>query len=118
MKRIRFGALFIVCFINLAYAVEALAETSGEKFSMENIEQSTIADIKRFRKAAEQGNIDAQFTLGKCYYNGYGVTQSYTDAVKWYRKAAMQGDARAQNNLGLCYYNGEGVEQSYTEASK
>ena len=62
MKRIRFGALFIVCFINLAYAVEALAETSGEKFSMENIEQSTIADIKRFRKAAEQGNIDAQFT--------------------------------------------------------
>ena len=63
--------------------------------------------IPLFQKAAESGNIDAQYWLGRCFYNGLSVKKDYSQAVYWYRKAAEQGDAAAQNNLGLCYEDGD-----------
>ena len=55
--------------------------------------------MKWYRKAAEQGDADAQYNLGISYDRGEGVPQDYVEAVKWYRKAAEQGDADAQNKL-------------------
>ena len=46
---------------------------------------------EQWRKAAEQGNVTAQFILGACYDNGEGVTEDKIEAAKWYRKAAEQG---------------------------
>ena len=74
--------------------------------------------VKWFRKAAEQGHTFAQYNLGVCYYNGWGVPQDYSEAVKWYRKAAVQGYADAQCNLGYCYHSGQGVPKDYSEAVK
>jgi len=73
---------------------------------------------QEFRKAAEQGELSAQFMLGRMYRWGKGVPQDYAEAVKWYRKAAEKGDVRAQNNLGLMYMTGQGVELNYIEAHK
>ena len=73
---------------------------------------------KWLRKAAEQGDADAQYNLGVCYDNGRGVPQDYAEAVKWYRKAAEQGDADAQYNLGVCYIFGRGVKRDCEEAEK
>lgn len=42
-------------------------------------------------KAAEQGESNAQYSLGVCYEGGYGFTQSDEDAVKWYTISANQG---------------------------
>ena len=64
-----------------------------------------------YRKAAEQGHAEAQFTLGGMYYEGEGVTRDYGQAAAWFRKAAEQGDARAQFTLGGMYYEGKGVPQ-------
>ena len=69
----------------------------------------TAALTEQYRKAAEQGNADAQFNLALMYDNGEGVTQDYAEAVKWYRKAAEQGVADAQQNLGYKYDMGQGV---------
>ncbi len=73
--------------------------------------------IPFIREAAEKGNAEAQFRLGWCYRNGYGLTKSDTEAIKWYHKAAEQGHAQAQNNLGFCYKHGLGVAKNYTEAA-
>ena len=79
----------------------------------------TNKDVKKFLiKAAEKGNVTAQYNLGKCYYNGEGVNQDYAEAARWYRKAAEQGAAAAQCDLGICYYYGQGVKQDYGEAVK
>jgi hypothetical protein len=64
------------------------------------------------RKAAEQGNANAQAALGMMYANGQGVPQDYAQALFWYRKAAEQGESSAQNNLGVMYANGQGVPRS------
>ena len=75
-----------------------------------------MENLKELIQLAEKGDADAQFNLGKIYYDGKGVEKSYEQAVYWWAKAAEQGYAKAQNNLGVCYYWGEGVEQSYEQA--
>jgi TPR repeat protein len=70
------------------------------------------------REAAEQGDAEAQWELGRRYEHGTGVDQDQTEAVKWYRKAAEQGHVLAQFFLGICYHYGLGVEQDKTEAVK
>ena len=72
--------------------------------------------VTAYRKAAEQGNADAQFNVGVMYANGRGVPQDYAQARDWYRKAAEQGNADAQFNVGVMYANGQGVPQDYGQA--
>jgi TPR repeat protein len=78
--------------------------------------QNKLESIKWYRKAAEQGDAEAQFNLGVRYANGDGVTKDQSEAVMWYRKAAEQGNAEAQFNLGVCYANGDGVTKDQSEA--
>ena len=74
------------------------------------------ANISELKNKAEQGNAEAQYSLGVCYRCGDGVEKNVEEAVKWYRKSAEQGYARAQHNLGICYYNGDGVIQNNVKA--
>ena len=71
--------------------------------------------VEWFRKAAAQGNADAQYNLGVMYSNGQGVKQDYKKAVEWFRKAAAQGNADAQYNLGVMYSNGQGGPHDFAE---
>ena len=80
------------------------------------VKKDSTEAVNWYRKAAEQGDADAQFNLGVCYEYGYGITQDSTEAVNWYRKAAEQGNADAQYNLGTCYQEGIGVDQNNTKA--
>ena len=67
-------------------------------------------------KAAEQGHINAQFSIGTRYATGRGVQQDDVEAVAWFRQAAEQGHIEAKNNLGVMYAEGRGVPQDYVEA--
>jgi len=58
-----------------------------------------IQDFETTKRAAEQGDADAQFALGEMYANGQGVARDETEAMKWYRKAAAQGYKLAQAAL-------------------
>ena len=64
------------------------------------------ASVRSVQNLAEQGDAEAQISLGIMYDYGRGVPEDDTEAVKWYRKAAEQGVAKAQYNLGVMYTNG------------
>ena len=68
------------------------------------------------RHVAEQGDADAQNTLGLMYGTGRGVPRDAAEAVRWFRLAAEQGRADAQNTLGLMYGTGLGVPLDAAEA--
>ncbi len=70
------------------------------------------------RPLADQGNADAQFSLGDMYLQGHFVQKDYAKAVKWFRLAADQGNGNAQTALGAIYAEGKVVSQDYTEAVK
>ena len=83
--------------------------------------------IAGIRRLADQGDVDAQFTLGTIYSfsqiiyaNGgrAGPESDPAEAAKWYRLAAGQGHAIAQNNLGGMYAYGRGVPKNDAEAVK
>ena len=80
--------------------------------------QNTELDYLAQRKAAEQGDVEAQFNLAGMYAEGLGVAKDEAEATKWYRKAAEQGDIDAQFNLGGRYVDGRGVEKNEVEAVK
>lgn len=82
----------------------------------QRISKDAVMSARYFRMAADQGNPDAQFSLGLAYEQGLGVPVNLTEAGRLFRLAAKQGHSGAQNNLGLLYSKGEGVIRSYGKA--
>jgi len=68
-----------------------------------------------YKKAAEQGHIQAQYFLGKLYNFGEGeeVRQDFKLAVYWLTKAAEQGHIQAQYLLGHMYEYDDEPPQDY-----
>ena len=54
--------------------------------------------VKWYRKAAEQGKVEAQFNLGMMYYYGHGVPEDYVESYMWLNLAAAQGTEEAKRN--------------------
>jgi TPR repeat protein len=61
-----------------------------------------------YRKAAEQGNAEAQYELGFLYLTGDGLTKNEDEAKVWLAKAAKQGDS---NTLAA-------IDREYVEAGR
>ena len=81
------------------------------------ISESNFTEAFKYcKKAAEQGEVHAQYNLGNMYADGKGVKQDYFKAFEWYQKAAEQGNADAQCFLGFMYQYGQGVKQDYFKA--
>jgi len=78
--------------------------------------QTEIFQISDLRTNAEQGDVEAQYTLGMLYYEGHGVRQDYATARHWWEQAAAQGHASAQYRLGVLYQKGRGVPQDAATA--
>lgn len=57
--------------------------------------EGVIQDYKKafewYSKSAEQGNVDAQFTVGMMYHRGDGTAQNNEMAEIWLKKAADNG---------------------------
>lgn len=56
-------------------------------------------DLKKafeyYKKSADQGNSDAQYTVGHAYEEGLGVPKDLQKAETYYNAAADQGDENA-----------------------
>ena len=101
----------------LINAFSAATETFDEAFSAYKQGDYEVA-FQGFRRAAEQGEADAQFILGYMYVRGEGVLQDYAEAAKWWHRAAEQGHVFAQVSLGKMFRDGDDVLQDYAEAVK
>ena len=97
MKRIFFIAL-LGCFV----AMQAFA-AQDEEFSA-------------LLQKAQQGDTEAQNTVGDMYRKGNGVEKSYEQAFYWYQKAAEQGSVRSMSYIAYMYDEGMGVPQDKTQA--
>lgn len=60
-----------------------------------------------YRKAADQGNADGQFGLGKMLSTGEGVKKNLVEARRWIGLAAEQGHKQAINAMAEAYLSGQ-----------
>ena len=98
---------------------------TGNGIESDGLAKDIAEAVKWYRKAAEQGHIDAkrnlgsaQHFLGVLYFYGQDVKKDKTEAFQWHLKAAECGDSGAQYDLGRCYYEGNGVGMDKSEAVK
>lgn len=86
----------------------------GEYVAYDRADYKTA--LKIWLPAAEEGDADAQNTVGEIFEQGLGTQSNFEVAALWYRKAAVQGHKGAQFNLGTLYETGRGVPEDRVEA--
>ena len=62
------------------------------------VSQDYAVAIGWYRKAADQGDAEAQFNLGLMYASGRGVPKDPVSAHMWFSLAAAGGDKAAEGN--------------------
>ena len=67
----------------------------------EGVPEDDTEAVTWYRKAAEQGDADAQFNLGRMYADGEGVPEDYVRAFAWFDLAAAQGTEKAKEAKGI-----------------
>lgn len=71
---------------------------------------------RKLHQKAQEGDVDAQYQLGKQYY--YGKNRNYTEAVKYFQMAIENNSEhiKALYMLGKCYEDGMGTRRDLSEA--
>ncbi len=78
-----------------------LGNTKPKMVNFKDLDNIVVQQDKKlacewFQRAADQGEPNAQYALGKAYEKGEGVIQDKKTACEWYQKAALGGgDERA-----------------------
>lgn len=90
---------------------------------MMNKEEERAALEAKYRPAAEQGDAEAQFNLGKMYFHKSSLKKeervaNWVEAEKWLRKAADQGHAEAQFYMGRICSFGIGLPAKKPDESR
>jgi len=115
------GALLLLLMVVLSAGgwetVEATTGLIQEKQPTEAV-MSDEERVASYRLAAEKGDADARYRLGKLYKEGTVVAPDDAEALRLFRLAADQGHAGAQVALGEMYADGRGTEKNEAEAVK
>jgi TPR repeat protein len=64
--------------------------------------------LQRRRREADNGDANAQLSLGYMYETGEQVTPNMQEAIRWYEKAAASGKVQAMLGLALIYDKDDG----------
>jgi TPR repeat protein len=73
----------------------------GKALSQSKDPKDKAAAAEWFRKAALQGNTDAQWMLGSAYMAGNGVPHDMPQALEWMRKSLADGSADHMATYGM-----------------
>jgi TPR repeat protein len=69
-----------------------------------------------YEKAAENGDGESQYLIGRAFHEGIYKTKNYKQAVYWLEKSAAQNNPKAITKLGTCYMYGQGVTADIKKA--
>lgn len=68
-----------------------------------------------WRPLADNGDIRAQYAIGRMYEKGKGVDRNFETAIHWYRQAAKHGHADSEYRIAVGYAYGLGVKRDEAE---
>jgi len=87
-----------------AQNADALYEEGKALYEAKKYEQA----VPKLKAAADKGHKKAQYRLGKCYKEGYGVGKNRQKATELFMKSAKQGYTKAEYEVGKAYLKGKG----------
>ena len=95
---------------------KASAQTGPESMLCDDQDACDKA-LAKLLPAAEGGDPESQYLVGRCHHMFPITGRSYEEAFKWYSLAAESGHPGALFGLGVLYENGLGVPQSRSKAA-
>jgi TPR repeat protein len=105
-----------------AYTLAEQGNVDAQKLLAASYEEDsppdTRAALKWYRRAADAGDVSAQFRLMQLYLGGSGVPRDLSQHLEWTRRCALQGNDICENWLGRIYERGELVPRDPVEAMK
>jgi uncharacterized protein len=107
--------IFFACFLGVAYATGAAANSFDEGASAFLRGGDALA-MRLLYPFAEKKDARAQSNLGRLYQMGQGVPKDSQEAVRSWRLAVEEGDTEGLFNLGVMYDKGQGVSQDFVRA--
>lgn len=112
----------VFSFLNFSFIKKPLSLfTDDEEDTTDDNDQATVVEtpLQRKIRKANEGDLNAQLTLGYMYlYGEKNVQTDFTEAFKYYEMAANQNSPIALNNLGSLYFNGIGTKRNYYKAAQ
>ncbi|TCT16021.1 TPR repeat protein [Natranaerovirga pectinivora] len=66
--------------------------------------------------AADLGDLDSKYILGRCYFDGTGVEKDFQQAFLYFKDSAESGIVESKKYLGICYMYGYGTQKNSTTA--
>ncbi len=75
-----------------------------------------VAAFQAWRPLAEQGDVRAQYRLGRLYEAGDGAPQDDAEALRWFHAAGEQGDKAALVSIGIFHADGRGLPRDTFKA--
>ena len=98
-----YPVLFSILFLFSTSTYSASYEEGKQAYINKDYERALII----LKPLAEEGNSQAQITLGLMYDYGHGVDKDPSESIKWYRMAAEQGVPLVQHDIGVKYFQGQ-----------
>jgi hypothetical protein len=113
-RALRYFAVSAVVVALAAFPAAADFEAGYQAYQREDF----TAALREWLPLAQQGDSDAQTSVGLLLFLGEGVPRDPTEAVRWFRLAAERDNTIAQYYLGSAHKTGEGAARDYPEAVK
>ena len=82
----------------------------------EDVKDPLIAEFMQQRALAFNGDVSAQYKVGRCFLDGRGCNKDSVSAYYWLDKAASSGHKMAMYYVGVCYEYGWGVDRNKWKA--
>lgn len=101
MEALRYGSMEAAKVVKARFMQDGGAEDESQKL-LKLV--STFEAKSALQKAANSGDVQAQYDLGTCYLNGIGLERNYSVALSWFRRGAMQDDEKCKLMVAVCNY--------------
>ncbi len=123
-ERIAQSARAGIALSNEVWVTSVIAEeTTGRgRAAAAGVAGNGAGNAESLRKAAVQGDLNAQFSVGQDYLEGKGVerqlpvNERLSKAARWFRRAAENGHAASQYRLATLYELGQGAPKDAAES--
>lgn len=96
--------------------VNSQLELAKRYLNGDGVAKNSVESFNWAKKAADQGNPYALYTVGGFYHEGIAVPKNIDLAIEYNKKAADLGDPQAEAVMGSLYYSGEFLEKDDEQA--
>lgn len=115
-RALSLGCLMLLVSLMAQAESNSLLVPAPSRCILDNAPTDLPAAITACEQAAANGDPQAEYELGRLYYEGKQTERDLNKALTYFEQASLRGHPDAQYHLGLMFFRGEGVPANNIQA--